>query len=469
MRKTIFIIAIVFLVFGCRNELDKLTPPEERVATSIADLKTKLASPSHGWMVNYQPTAQSGIFYMLMNFDEKGMVRVQSDVSGDDGAYYDQTIPYRLDIRSSIELIFESYGMLHYLFEQNSSTFGAEFEFYYAGVAGETLQFVSKTDNGSNRTVISMEPASADAADVFSRVLSKNMLKYDTISSIFAGTTQQLSLHDQGISVFWSNNTAQRNITIRAVAQGTTVAEILDEDQTQIVDHTTGYGFFDEKMVLTEPFTFNLNAKNYTISEITLNDFSKSGDIFCAGGTEKSPVYKGTIAGLGSVTLYKSLFDIKGKEFVPRKDSPYSVNVFFVADSTGVSLFQNGSINTYFPKATGFAFNYGYEDEDEDDPQPEYAVGLYLDGGNGKRLIYLRAFDMTTTNENKIKVSFNDTYYPADISDSDRQHLEEVTDEIFGAGGGEVYALQYKVPNRTDLTVFTLYNPCNNYEFLLVK
>lgn len=483
IKKVIHYIAILFLLISCDNELEKLTPPEERSATAINDLVSELVAPANGWVLNYQPTDESGIFYILFDFDENGMVHIQSDVPGDNDYFYDQEIPYRVDTRLSLELVFETYAVLHYLFEQNQSTFGAEFEFYFVEKVGDNLMFASKTDNAGDQTVITLEPASANAADVFSREIAENLFAYDTISSLFLGTTQQIAFTDENVSVFWSINLAERTVIFNSLVEGVTHADIIVADNSLPLDHESGYGFFDGKLVLSEPLNTTFMGSDFNFSELNLNTFSESGVILCDGGTENSPVYTGTAAGLGNATMYKTLFDVKGTEFQPMEDSPYSVNVFFVADADGFSMSQNGSINEYFPTATGFVFNYGYLDSDsayyacsaDSLVQPENAVGLYYEDDNGNFSIALRKFDVVSASENKVSIQFTasadptDDYYPCDLTTEERANLESITDEIFGVGGGEVYALNYPVPSQPDLTVFSLYNACNNYEFLLVQ
>ena len=56
-----------------------------------------------------------------------------------------------------------------------------------------------------------------------------------------------------------------------------------------------------------------------------------------------------------------------------------------MVDSDGYSLSQSGSINEYFPNATGFAFNYGYTPGVDDPQEPSYAVGLYVEDENGDK------------------------------------------------------------------------------------
>ena len=480
--KGLYFIVFILLI-SCNNEIDKLTPPAERSEAAISDLKSELIAPANGWVLHYKPTASSGVFYILLDFKEDGTVAVESDVPGDEGEMFNQSMSYRVDTKLSLELIFETYGVFHYLFEQNASSFGAEFEFYYLGKEGNDLQFESKSDNSSDKTIITLTPAAASASELFSRDISENLYTYDTISSIFLGATQHLALTDQDISVFWSIDVDQRSIVARGAAKGTTYAAIEANDITVLLDQNTGYGIYEGKMVLTDPLTFNLGGSSYVISEISLNGFTETGNPMCAGGIADSPVYTGTVAGLGNVVVSKTLFDVKGLDFDPKEDGPYSVNVFFVADNNGFSLSENGSINDYFPSATGFAFNYGFIDSDsayyscsiDSLVQPMNAVGLYYEDAAGNSKIALRKFDVTSAVENKVQIQFTssidpaDDFFPCNLTTEERNNLESITDEIFGIGGGEMYAMYFPIPTQPDLTVFSLYNACNGYELLLVQ
>jgi hypothetical protein len=460
------LICIIPFLYGCADELKKLTPPDERVVEATSSLIKELSAPENGWILNYQPTAASGSFYILLKFDEDGNVHIQSDVPQDDQKYFDHTIHYRVDAVLSIELIFETYGVFHYLFEQNQSTFGAEFQFHFVEKEGDHLIFASKSDfSADDLTMITLVPASADSDQAFSRDLAENMLKYDTLSSLFIQPIQHLAFSEQNISVFWSVNLAERSINVRDAAVGLTLDEITSNDLSVDIQHQTGYTFIDDKMLLTTPFSFSLNGANYTISELSLSSFSESGPVLCAASTLNTPVYTGTSIGLGNVSMYKTLYDVKGRGFVPQEERPYGVNVLFVISDDLFSISESGSINDYFPNAGGFVFNYGFID----DEQPAYAVGLDLTLDTGERSTILREFEMVNTIDNRVQVVFRDTYYPATMTTEEQQHLEEVTNEIFGVGGGEIHAALYPVDGQPDLEVYSLYNPCNGYEFLLVK
>ena len=78
--------------------------------------------------------------------------------------------------------------------------------------------------------------------------------------------------------------------------------------------------------------------------------------------------------------------------------------------------------------------------------------------------IYVRAFEPTTTEGNKVTIAFTEEFYFDDGSTGQEDDLREITDLIFA--GGEIYASDWPIDG---LTVFRLFNPCNRYELFLVQ
>lgn len=466
--KNYLIFIFILILIGCEPKEENIRPAEDRINEAKTDLIAKLTEPANGWVLNYQPIPGAGIYYILLDFKEDGTVAVQSDVLGDDGIdFYFDTLSYRIDNRLTLELIFETYGVFHYLFEQRASTFEAEFEFRYVEESGNNLVFISKTDVSTDQTVITLEPAASDAEDLFSREAYANWNSFEKNSPQFLGASpaQHIVLSNQNVSIFWNIDFLERNMHITAAGVGSTIDEVSATNKFTEIDHTTGYQISDGKLQLLSPFSFTLDGSNYTISEIELANYTLSGPPACVSDVENTPVYTGTISGTGPCTINKTLYDYEGSFFEIHMENPYSVNVLFVVDSDGYSLSQSGSINEYFPNATGFAFNYGYMPGVDDPQEPSYAVGLYVEDENGDIQTYLREFEMTTTVGNRVQVNLLDNYYFSDTpSPSAQQNLELITDEIFAEG--TVYASGVEAE---DLTVFRLYNPCNGYEVYLVQ
>ncbi len=435
----------------------KLPSVEERVEEAISTLRNDLTAPANGWRLEYRPTPESGVFLMILDFDAEGNVRIKSDVVDNNGEFLDQTITYRIDNALGLELILETYGVFHYLFEQDQASFGAEFEFLFDRKEGDNLVFESISDFFVP-TVLTFEPAPAGAESAFSREIAENLDTYGTITTqIFGGDPpiQQLILEDRNVSVFWSIDLEKRNIFADVAGIGTTLAEVNANGRTTI-GQNSGYALRDGKLVLLSPITFSLGGAQFTIEEIRLTDFQMTAPPLCASDVELGPSYSGQISGLGNVRLISSLYNSNGFGFQP--NNAYTVNVIFVFDGEGNSLAQGGIIEEKFPEASAFAFLYGINPIDPN--LPPNSIGLIMEDGS----IYVREFEPTTTEGNKVSITFTENFYFDDGSVGLEDDLREITDLIFE--GSDLYA--FDLPSNAN-TVFRLFNPCNRYEVFLVQ
>ena len=442
---------------GCSEDDSPNLPPfEERVSTAITALRSDLTAPGDGWRLEYQPTPESGIFFMLLEFTDKD-VTIQSDVVGNDGFFFQQTIPYRIDNALGLELILETFGAFHYLFELDQASFGAEFEFIYKEKVGDNLIFESKTDL-VNPTILTFEPASSGDEDSFSRDIAANLDAFSAVSPQALAPVapqQQIVLEDQNISVFWSLDTEKRNLISQFAAEGTDPDDVLMNGGI-LLNHSSGYALLDGFMVLQEPLFFSLAGQNITIERIALEDFDMTAPNLCPTEPNNGPRYQGRSPGLGDVTMLSSLISTDGQGFQP---NVYTVNVQFVFDGDGNSLSQNGIIAEHFPDASGFVFLYGVQLTDPD--IPIYSVGLILDNGD----LYVREFEQTVTEINRVKINLkNNFFHSGTPKPGDQQGLIEITGEIFA--GGVTFAFDLPI---TGLTVYRLFNPCNRYEVFLVQ
>ncbi len=447
---------LLIIVWGCNDDDGpKLAPVDERVSEAISNLRSELMAPADGWKLEYQPTPDAGVFFMLLEFDETE-VTISSDVPDDDGIYFEQTIPYRIDNALGLELILETFGVFHFLFEQDQASFGAEFEFIFQEKSGSNLFFESKTDFFSPTQLV-FEPASTSDANSFARDIAANLDAFSGFSPqafIPQAPQQQLVLNDLGISVFWSMDVQKRNIHAQLAGLGTTVDEVLTNGGV-LLDHRTGYALRNGNLVLSEPLLFVLGGQQVTISSVALNAFDMSGASICSSGPVNGPRYSGTAGVFGDVTLLSSLLSTDGLSFT---ENVYSVNVDFLFDADGNAIAQDGIIADRFPQATGFVLFYGVPLVDPD--IPIWSVGLILDDGN----IYVREFEATATEVNRIAINFTNNYYHSGTPGAgDQANLQAVLDEIFS--GGEMYA--FEIP-LSGVNLFRIFNPCNQYDVILV-
>lgn len=455
-KYAIFIAAIAGVIFSCTEDEKDLPSVEQRVSEAKTGLITALTAPENGWRLDYQPTAESGTFFILLKFNENGTVNIKSDVAEDDGSYFNQTIPYRIDNGLGLELILETYGVFHYLFEQDQASFGAEFEFQYSEKSGDNLVFKSISDIGTP-TTLTFKPASPADESLFSRDISENLSAFKGLMPDALGVnvapSQQLILTDEGLSIFWTLDAAKRTIQMDMLAEGTTLEDIIAKDNFTGIFHNSGYTLLNGNLILKTPFEFNYNGGKITIDEITLNNFDMSGPGFCALVPGTGPKYTGNING-SPATLLRSYFTLTGADF--QDGFVYSVNIPFLFDGENNSLYETGSLGEKIPEANGFAFLHNVEFEN--DSIPSSSTGFFLNDGN----IALREF-IATQFGNFIQISFTDNIYISGGSTAiDPQSLIEVTDEIFE--GGKVYG--YNFPQEG---VFRLFNTCNSYEIFLVR
>lgn len=460
MVKKYFILLVISLAsYACQEDDRNLPTVETRVQAAIDNLRDQLTSPANGWKLNYQPTSGSGTFLMILDFQEDGTVQISSDLAANDGEFYEQTITYRIDAGLSLELIFETYAVFHYLFELDNASYGAEFEFLFEEENGGNLYFSSKSDVSEVSTIV-FEPAGSEDLNAFSREIAENFDAYSGLSPrLFGGAspTQQLYLADRNLSVFWQIDLVKRTVFFDLAGFGGTIGEVVSGDYTSL-QQESGYSFRDGKMVFDQPVQIPNGGQTLTLNEIALGDFSQNGEPLCPTGTENTPVYTCTVSGAGTGSLRKNLFSSGGLGFEP--GWAYTVNIPFVFDADLNSLAETGSIAEKLPGATGFIMTYGFED----DSIPANSVGFIMETADGRSELYLRSF-LPSPIGNSLGMSLTESYYyTATATPEEEQALAEITDEIFA--GGVVYAYELAV---SGLTAFQFYNPCNAYEFVLVQ
>ena len=465
MRNTALYISVLLILFfqACTKEKEALLPSvEERVTEAVTNLRAELTAPVDGWRLEYQPTNTSGIFYILLKFDEDE-VHIQSDVADNNGEFFDHTIPWRVDNALGLELIYETYGVFHYLFELDAASFGAEFEWAFIEKAGEDLVFRSISDLSFSASTIILTPAAPNDDNKFSRDIASNLNEFVSVGPKALEVQipkQQIIMEDAGISVYWSLDATKRVITSSLAATGSNFED--PNLQAVVLNHQSGYILQNGNLELLVPLQFILDGRAYSINAINFSEFTTTGPNYCTSSPDNGPLYTGQIAGIGSVSMISSLFDLEGTAFQPIPDFPYSVNSFFIFDESVNSLADEGGIIAEkFPDATGFLFYYGFES----DTLPANAVGFILEDGLGDSEIILRGFEPTSTIGNMVNVVLNNEYYYSDTPGPNYQtDLEEITNLLFE--GGDVYASDFPVEG---LTVFKLFNPCNQYEMFLVQ
>ncbi len=464
MKWIIYILPLFFLL-SCRENDDDIDSVEKRVQEAIDGLFDDLNEPSNGWKVVYTPTETSGGFFMLLDFALDGTVRVRSDVAANEGEFLDHSMSYRVDNSMRLELIFETYGIFHYLFELDQTTFGAEFEFNYNGKEEGNLIFVSKTDGGSNPTTLTFEPASSNDVNLLATSVSINLDKFKGLSPQIFGAEppiQQVYLDNSGVSFFWTIDLDKRIAEADFAGTGTTFEEIYDNGSGINLNFSSGFSYSGDQLILQNPLTMTVGGNDITISTMTYSIFDESGGgSLCPASSEVTPTYTGTAGSNGTFLASKTLFDRSGETFNANDDGVYSVSIPFIFDDSLQSLSDVGVINEFIPNAVGFIMTYGFNSE----TIPAYSIGFITEDGDSTDII-LREFEPTTSTGNQVDIVFTNDFYQSDdmMSSQDSTNMIEVTETIFS--GGRVYAYDFPIQG---LQVYRLFNPCNRFEIFVVQ
>ncbi len=463
INKGFISLLILSLLFGCAVDDDpKLPSVEERVSEAKNNLLETLTGAANGWRLAYRPTNETGTFLILMDFNTDGTVRIQSDVAANNGEFRDHVVTYRVDIAQGTELIMETYGVFHYLFELEQNTFGAEFEFIFVGETGNTLGFVSKTDAGfslSDVSTIVFEPAAA--SDV-------NLITEDAVNFLRQGVFRRDNLGGTGgighfnFSIPANNHTFsatfdldRRKVKFIGIAEGSDEASIVATNNVKTLDLESTFSLANESVVLEQPQTITFGGSTYQINQIPIGNFSTSQASFCAGQQETITNLSGT-AGFGDFTASSSLFQ-SSNSFQPAPNDVYGINPFFIYNEQDSSIFED--IEAVFPGAVAFQWYYNLDLADS----VLNAVGwVTLDEFNNADF-YLRGFDVVQTG-NLLQMTFNgkDLITNDNATPEELAGLDQLTDRIFS--GGSVYVLE--IVNQGGL--FEFYNPCNQYKGFLL-
>ena len=353
-------VAVGALLSACGNNDDEPIfekSADERVAEAVAGLEQKLTAPANGWIMRYQPVPESGIYNVLLNFDEEGGLRIRTDFGANDNEFYDQTNTFRVDNSLGLELVIESYSFFSYLFEQDGATFEAEYEFVFVNeTPGGELVFTSKTDlSFTSSTIVVLEPAPDNAEALLGRSLNDNLRTLSETISLTA-PVYRLNFPNRDLSLYLSLDADVRTVSF-------TYITTLSGEQGQPVSTTTGYTLQGNTMVLSEPLTGTFSGAEVNLSAINFNELVDAPPLEVCDQTLPIRQYRGTVAETSEpVALLPTLFDPAGAAFENTSDifiagvgnildNGDSAGEQIVEDIEGVSVlvlyYINNSQNSY--------------------------------------------------------------------------------------------------------------------------
>ncbi|MCP4458398.1 MAG: DUF4302 domain-containing protein [Cytophagales bacterium] len=450
---------LVTLFLGCsQDEGAKLPTVEERTSEAVDNLKDVLTEPTNGWTLSYRPTNETGAFLILMTFNENGTVQIQSDVSANDGEFIDHTISYRIDSFQGLELIMETYGVFHYLFELEQNTFGGEFEFIFVKEDNEDLIFTSKTD-ASDITTLVFEPSGANDSDLISTeaidILRQGIFSGDELAGIGGMGNFNFHIPSTNHTISVALDLEKRIIKLLGIAEGQDMNEIISTSKIANLNKTTSFSLQNESIVLDQSQTISFGGIEYEVTQIPIGNFSETTDSFCTGQQETIVNIAGN-ASFGNFTATSSPFQ-SYNGFQPDPDDLYGVTHFFIYDQDDNSI--SDQIEAVFQNVVAFQWYYNFE---IDQDSLLNAVGFVTVDEFNNVDFFLRGFDVIQ-NGNYLQLSFNgkDLITVDNPTAEELAGLDQLTDEIFS--GGNIYVME--LLNIGGL--FEFYNPCNKYKGFL--
>lgn len=461
IKKVSITIFIVSSLASCTfDDGAKLPSVEERTAEARDDLKDDLTSPANGWSLSYRPTSQTGAFFILMDFNEDGTVRIQSDVAANNGEFRDHVISYRLDSSQGLELILESYGVFHYLFELEQNSFGAEFEFVFVEKEGANLVFRSKSDQALDVTTLVFAEAGASAS---------NTITEDALGFLRQGIFQADNLGNTGSMGHFNFHIPANNHTISAtfdldrrvvkflgIAEGLDMASIVAANNIVNLDSEILFNLSNESIVLDQSLSITFGGTSYQIDQIPIGDFSESQETLCSG-QQVTIVNLSGGGDLGTFNAESSLFQVRNG-FQPTAGDVYFINYPFIFDEDDNTI--RTDIEAVFPDVAAFQWYYNFEISTD---SLLTAVGFVTVDEFNNAEFYLRGFDVVQVGNN-LQMTFNGKDLVTDDTPTAAQlaGLDQLTDLIFF--GGDIFVLE--ILNQGGL--FEFYNPCNNYKGFLL-
>lgn len=450
MKKTIYTLAVIFLaLFSCEEEDENLfeKTADERAAEAIANLKQELIAPANGWIIRYTPQEGSGSYYVLLDFQENDKVVIRTDLGAEEGAYFEDTIGYRIDNSLGLELIFENYSFFSFLFEQDQATFGAEYQFNFVNKTPDNaLVFTSKTDI-STPDVILFQEASADDANLLGVDLARNL---NILSGDLDKFTSSLKLTyaNRDLALYLSLDELRRTITFTSASLQSNTST------TQNIGYTTPYIIEGDSIVFEAPLQGTVLGNAISIQSLKLDAIGESSLNVCA-----TPITIHTFSGKTStgesITLETSLVDVSGKSFAQASDFYFSPLVYIFDNGESVSE----RIQQDVAGAIEMHMYYGYE---LGNGELLYGIGFVIENVDGTITFALREFTPVLT-DNKVTFNFADTIsiFGNPNTTANTENLNIYLNAL--TEGDNTYVFQL------NQGLYEFHNPCTGWSFVFIN
>lgn len=455
MRKWWLIVVLFSLFIGCNDEDESsIGNVEERESNAVNSLKEELMNAPFGWRADYRPFAGSGSFLMLMTFDEN-TVRIQSDLLNvDEGAYLDLELSYRVESNLGINLVFETYGPYHYLFD----FLGGDFQFQLQEEANGSITFFGKSSGVSVVFTENQQDESGKISETALGTLDAGRFNAIDLSSASIGDYGMFNVYlpetnhtiSVGVDLF------SRTLALFGGGVGRGQDEIVASDQISSSGLASAFSLESDRIVLDQSLSIAVDGTTYSISEISLEEGATQSVLLC--GSELDQVSAaGRIDAIAFESMQSDPFQVSngfsGAEFL----SSGLGALFTPSDELMVE-----TILESFPDAAGFQL---YRGLDLGDGEFLNAVGFVTVDGSNNVKFFLREFSLEEAG-NLITFNFTGDYFisPGDATEEELQSLDLLTDLLFAP---EVYMMQ--IPSLFYTGLFEYYNPCTQYKGFLFE
>lgn len=448
MKRAIYTVGLLLVgLVSCKEDEVNLfeKTADERAAEAIANLKADLVAPANGWRIKYKPQEGSGEFYVLMDFNENDKVTIKTDLGAENGQYFEQTIPYRIDNSLGLELILETYSFFSFLFEQQGATFGAEYEFNFVNKTPDgALVFNSKTDL-STPTIILFEEASPTDESLLGVTVGANLHTMANDLDKFISSFN-LVYENKDLVLYVSMDEPSRTLTITSASLKSNTQSV------QRINFSTGYLIEGNEIIFAEPLQRTILGNAISISGMTLNDITESSVGICTDPITLH-TYSAVTSANDPVLLETSLFDVNGASFSNASDIFFApLDYIFDNDrSMGTQIAQDvaGALQLHL--------YYGY---DIGGDQLLYGIGFVIENPDQSITFALREFTPVLVN-NKITFDFEPeiSIFGAPTS-ADVNKLNVYLDGLTQGDNTYVFELNDGL--------YEFHNPCTGWSFVLI-
>ncbi len=429
----------VFLITACAsdNEIDPVFDEntQSRVLNRLSELNTLLVSSEFGWVADYVPDDNSGVYKMHIVFNEDNTADFTSDHNFGNT---DAKTSYRVGIAQIPELVFENYSTFANITDnfdgRTSVDFSrdAEFQFNFTEQATETeIVLESKSDievvsdEGevlAKKTELILRKASATDKETITSLRGNDVILLDnyvpnesTELLPFKGLVIQDAAGDIKLSTAYSYNPLFRNVSFAY------------EDNTETeIEEVLGVELTDNGFKLFNPFEFEGESFSDFVYDASTNTFNAvSGDS------------KATITG-GDLPFFigKDVFDIRTEGFTQALYRPSLGTNSFISDNF-TSLINKldvefAPVNQQFFQISIDLFPTA---DIGTDIERNTRIGFVFFDSAGERVNYFY-FLNSTIEDRKIKFDF---VTAATQESFDNQPIFQDLIDFFTADGGLIY------------------------------